>query len=60
MTKKDFEIVAASVSRVTVRSDRWMLANMLANNFEAMYSRFDRDKFITACRPSWETTVLPK
>ena len=51
MTKKDFELVAASVSRVSIRADRWTLANMLANNFEAMYPRFDRDKFINACRP---------
>ena len=52
MSRKDFEMVAASVSRVSVRSDRWMLANMLANNFEVMYPRFNRDKFIAACRPA--------
>ena len=40
-----------SLERVTVRNDRWMLANMLANNFEAMYPRFNRNKFIEACRP---------
>ena len=52
MTRKDFEIVAESVSRVSVRSDRWLLATMLADNFEAMYPRFNRNKFIEACRPT--------
>ena len=52
MTRKDFEIVAESVSRVPVRSDRWLLASMLADNFEAMYPRFNRDRFIAACRPT--------
>jgi len=51
MTRKDFEIVAQSVSRVLVRSDRWLLASMLADNFEAMYPRFNRGKFIEACKP---------
>ena len=51
MTRKDFEIVADSVSRVPVRSDRWLLAAMLADNFEAMYPRFNRGKFIEACKP---------
>ena len=52
MTRKDFELVAAAVAKVVIRSDRWLLANMLANNFEAMYPRFKRDKFIVACRPT--------
>ena len=52
MTRKDFELVAAAVAKVVIRSDRWLLANMLANNFEAMYPRFKRDKFIAACRPT--------
>ena len=51
MTKKDFQIVAKSVSLVPVRSDRWKLAAMLADNFEAMYPRFDRVRFIEACQP---------
>ena len=51
MSRKDFQSVANAVARVTVRNDRWMLANMLANNFEAMYPRFNRNKFIEACRP---------
>ena len=51
MSRKDFQVVADAVARVTVRKDRWMLANMLANNFAAMYPRFNRDKFIEACRP---------
>ena len=51
MTKKDFETVAKSVSLVPVRGDRWKLASMLADNFEAMYPRFDRGRFISACRP---------
>ena len=52
MTKKDFAVVAKSVATVTVRSERWQLANMLANNFESMYPRFDRDRFIKACSPA--------
>ena len=52
MTRKDFELVAAAVAKVVIRSDRWLLANMLANNFEAMYPRFKRDRFIAACRPT--------
>jgi len=51
MTKKDFQTVAKSVSLVPVRSDRWKLAAMLADNFEAMYPRFNRGKFIEACKP---------
>ena len=51
MTKKDFQIVAKSVSLVPVRIDRWKLAAMLADNFEAMYPRFDRVRFIEACQP---------
>ena len=51
MTKKDFQIVAKSVSLVPVRIDRWKLASMLADNFEEMYPRFDRVRFIEACEP---------
>ena len=50
MTKKDFQIVAKSVSLVPGRVDRWKLAAMLADNFEAMYPRFDRVRFIEACQ----------
>ena len=51
MTKKDFQTVAKSVSLVPVRSDRWKLAAMLADNFEAMYPRCNRGTFIEACKP---------
>ena len=52
MTKKHFEIVAAAVANIWKRADRWLIANMLADTFEAQYPRFDRDKFIAACRPT--------
>ena len=52
MTRKHFEMVAAAVANITMRSDRWLVANMLANSFENDNSRFDRDKFIAACRPT--------
>jgi len=51
MTRKHFEIVAAAVANITNRPDRWLVANMLADSFEKENPRFDRDKFITACRP---------
>ena len=52
MTRKHFEIVAAAVANIVERSDRWLIANMLANSFEKLNPRFDRDKFIAACRPT--------
>jgi len=52
MTRKHFEIVAAAVANIWKRADRWLIANMLADTFEAQYPRFDRDKFIAACRPT--------
>ena len=52
MTRKHFEMVAAAVANITMRSARWLVANMLANSFENDNSRFDRDKFIAACRPT--------
>ena len=52
MTRKHFEMVAAAVANITMRSDRWLVANMLANSFENDNPRFDRDRFIAACRPT--------
>ena len=52
MTKKHYEIVAAAVASITARSDRWLIANKLANGFEKENPRFDRDRFIAACRPT--------
>ena len=52
MTRKHFEMVAAAVADIVNRPDRWMIANVLANNFENDNPRFDRDKFIAACRPT--------
>ena len=52
MTKKHFEIVAAAVANIVERADRWLIANMLADSFEKLNPRFDRDKFIAACRPT--------
>ena len=51
MTKQHFEVVAAAVANIHPRRDRWMIANLLANTFE-QYPRFDRDRFIAACRPT--------
>ncbi len=52
MTRKDFKKVAAAVANITMRSDRWLTANLLADTFQAQYPRFDRDRFIAACRPA--------
>ena len=52
MTRKHFEVVAAAVAEITTRSDRWLIANKLANGFEKENPRFDRDRFIAACRPA--------
>ena len=52
MTKKHFEIVAAAVANIVERADRWLIANMLADSFEKLNPRFDRDRFIAACRPT--------
>ena len=51
MTRKHFEIVAEAVANIHPRRDRWMIGNLLANTFE-QYPRFDRDRFIAACRPT--------
>jgi hypothetical protein len=52
MTRKHYKIVAAAVAEITTRSDRWLIANKLANSFEKENPRFDRNRFITACRPN--------
>ena len=52
MTKQHFEIVAAAVANIVERADRWLIANMLADSFEKLNPRFDRDRFIAACRPT--------
>ena len=52
MTRKHFEIVAAAVANIVERADRWLIANMLADSFEKLNPRFNRDRFIAACRPT--------
>tara|TARA_R110001583_G_scaffold70203_1_gene198780 strand:+ start:301 stop:483 length:183 start_codon:yes stop_codon:yes gene_type:complete len=60
MTRKHFEMVAAAVANITSRPDRWLVANMLANSFEKENPRFDRDRFIAACRPKEYSNILEK
>jgi hypothetical protein len=57
MNKKHFEVVAGAVANIYPRRDRWMIANLLANTFE-QYPRFDRGRFIAACRPTEESSVV--
>ena len=52
MTRKDFELIAAAVANITQRSARWLVTNLLANSFEKDNPRFDRDRFVAACRPT--------
>ena len=52
MTRKHYKMVAAAVAKMVERSDRWLVANLLADTFEKDNPRFDRDKFIAACRPT--------
>ena len=52
MTRKHFKMVAAAVAKMVERSDRWLITNLLADTFENDNPRFDRDKFIAACRPT--------
>ena len=52
MTRKHYKMVAAAVANMVERSDRWLVANLLADTFENDNPRFDRDKFIAACRPT--------
>ena len=52
MTRKDFELIAAAVANITQRSDRFLVRNVVANSFEKDYPRFDRYRFIAACRPT--------
>jgi hypothetical protein len=52
MTRKHYEMVAAAVSHMVERADRWLIANLLADTFENDNPRFDRDRFIAACRPT--------
>ena len=52
MTRKHYKMVAAAVAKMVERSDRWLVANLLADTFENDNPRFDRDKFIAACRPT--------
>ena len=52
MTRKHYKMVAAAVANMVERADRWLVANLLANTFENDNPRFDRDRFIAACRPT--------
>ena len=52
MTRKHYKMVAAAVANMVERSDRWLITNLLADSFENDNPRFDRDKFIAACRPT--------
>ena len=52
MTRKHYKMVAAAVANMVERSDRWLIANLLADSFENDNPRFDRDRFIAACRPT--------
>ena len=52
MTRKHFKMVAAAVAKMVERSDRWLITNLLADSFENDNPRFDRDRFIAACRPT--------
>ena len=50
MTRKHYKMVAAAVANMVERSDRWLITNLLADSFENDNPRFDRDRFIAACR----------
>jgi len=52
MTRKHYKMVAAAVANMVERSDRWLITNLLADSFENDNPRFDRDRFIAACRPT--------
>ena len=52
MTRKHFKMVAAAVAKMVERSARWLITNLLADSFENDNPRFDRDRFIAACRPT--------
>jgi len=52
MTRKHYKMVAAAVAKMVERADRWLVANLLADTFENDNPRFNRDKFIAACRPT--------
>ena len=52
MTRKHFKMGAAAVAKMVERSDRWLITNLLADSFENDNPRFDRDRFIAACRPT--------
>ena len=47
MTKKDFKAVADAIANSP--TDESSLAVMLADTFQAAYSRFDRVRFLKAC-----------
>jgi len=47
MTRKDFQAVADAILKSS--TDETELANLLADTFQALYPRFDRVRFLTAC-----------
>ena len=53
MTKKDFVAIAAAIAQMdTTTANRSLAAGLLASVFAATYPRFDRDRFLAACRYS--------
>tara|TARA_Y100001951_G_C11248841_1_gene245094 strand:- start:140 stop:295 length:156 start_codon:yes stop_codon:yes gene_type:complete len=48
MTKKDFQAVANAIA--TSATDETALAILLADTFQAAYPRFDRVRFLKACK----------
>ena len=48
MTKKDFQTVATAIANSA--TDETDLAIILADTFQATYPRFDRVRFLKACK----------
>lgn len=49
MTRKHFVTAAEAISRITDPNERVYLANKMADVFEELNKRFDREKFLKAC-----------
>lgn len=56
MSKRDFEVVAETIRDADTfdgTGDRAEFAVVMANALATTNPRFDRDRFVKACQPTW-------
>lgn len=55
MTRKDFELIARVVSEMWDTTERQSIARAFAKELAHTNARFDRDRFLRACKATPET-----